>query len=113
MVSVHLAHFLAGIFLWVVGAGHAVFSAMEAVDRFLLRSGRGVESPVIFSDISNRCTFTPPRIMLYSFLFQFFLAPVVAAVISCLFCVEFVDVTVLEAVRAAIHGVDESSRPDD
>ena len=83
-----------------------------AVERFLLRSGYGVECSVNLSDVSICRTFPPPRTMRCSFLFPFFLAPVVAVVISCLFCVEFVEVTVLEAVRASIHGVDESSTPD-
>ena len=105
--------FLVGICCWVVGAGRVISSAMEAAKHFLLRSGCKVESSVIFSDVSIRRTFTPPRTMQCSFFFQFFLDPVVDVVGICLFCVEFSVVAVLRAVRVAIHGVEGFSSPDD
>ena len=86
---------------------------MEAAEHFLLRSGCSVEGLVIFFDVSIRRTFTPPRNMRCSFLLQFFFAPVAAAVISRIFCVEFIVVAVLEAMGVTIHGVDGSSSPDD
>ena len=89
MVSVCSAHFLAGICRCVVWAGWAVSSAMEAVEHFLLRSGRGVECLVNVSDVSLCRTFTPPRTMRFSFLFRFFLDPFVAVVVCRLVCVEF------------------------
>ena len=86
---------------------------MEAVECSLLRSDRGVKGLMNVFNVSLRCTFTLPRTMQCSFLFQFVLAPVIAAVVSRLFCVEFFAVAVLEAVGVAIHDVDGSSSPDD
>ena len=65
------------------------------------------------SDVSICRTFPLPRTMRCSFLFPFFLAPVVAVVVNRLIVLDFVAVAVLEAVGVAIHGVDESFRPDD
>ena len=113
MVSVCLVRFLAGICLWVVGAGCAVSYAMDAAERFLLRSGSKVESSAFFFNVSIRCTLAPPSTMWCSFFSLFFLDPVVAAVISRLFCVEFDVVAVLGAVGVAIHGVEGSSSADD
>ena len=113
MVSVRLAGFLTGICRCIVGAGWVVSSAMEAVERFLLRSGRGVECSVNVSDVSLRRTRTLPRTMQFSFLFRFFLDPFIAVVVCRLVLVDVGLDVVLEFVEVEIRGVDGSSMPDD
>ena len=67
MVSVCFAYFRAKICRCVVGAGWVVLSAMDAAERFLLRSSLGVECSVNESHVSFCQTFTPPRTMCCSF----------------------------------------------
>ena len=86
----------------------AIPYAIEATESFFLRSGREAGFEMIFSDISIYCTRTPPRTILCSPLFQFFLGPAILLFALCLFCVALAAVVVSETVGVTIHGVDGS-----
>ena len=113
MVSVCFLNLLAGIWRWVVGAGSAVLSAIEAAEHFLLRSDCDDGFEMIFSEVSICHTLTPPRTILCSPFFRFFLGLVVLLFALCLFCVELVVSDVSEVVEVAIHGVDWSPSSED
>ena len=65
------ARFLAGIWRCVVGGGWAISSAMETVDLFLLRSGRGRARSVYVLEVSLRRILTAPSTIRCSFRFLF------------------------------------------
>ena len=96
-----------------MGAGSAILSAIEAAERFLLRSGREAGFEMIFSEVSIRLTLAPLRTIFCSPFFRFFLGPAVLLFALCRFCAELVVVVVSEAVGVAIHGVDGSPSLED
>ena len=102
-----------GICRCVVGTGVSVSSATDFAERFLLRSGRGVEFGVNLSEVSRLLTFTPPRTILSCPFFCFLFGPgVFPAAFRRLFVGPPVHV-VSVAVGVAIHGVDGSSMPEE
>ena len=106
------ARFLAGIWRCVVGGGCANSSAMETVDLFLLRSGRGRARSVYVFEVSLRRILTPPSTICCSFLFLFL--PGRFDVLAALPPVRalFGPHVLWGAVRFALHGVLGCSNPD-